>query len=77
MVLARPRRRKGERHVCDRGDVVCYVEECASHEACGLYFTTMAFHPSYSGVRIEGINALPLIGVKYKRRHGLYITKNG
>ena len=29
-VLARPRRGKGERYVCDRADVVCNVEECGS-----------------------------------------------
>ena len=43
------------------------------------YFTTMAFHPSYSCVRIEGMNVSPVIGLKYKLRHliGLCIPKTG
>ena len=74
VVLAR-RRRKGESYVCDRGEVVCNVDACGSCcEARGLSFTMNAFHPSYSGVRIEGINVWPLIGLKYRWEASDWLT---
>ena len=50
--------------MCDTGEVVFNVEgvEAAVNLLASLLSgTTVAFHPSESDVRIEGINVLPLI----------------
>ena len=51
--------------------------EAAVNLLAFLSDSTMAFHPSESDVRIEGINVLPLIGCNVYEGIGLDTIKNG